>query len=191
MVTMTIKKNIILLCSLVVGALFFFLQQDLLVIHFGWLNTNQVLKSEKNGQFCKSQVNVIFWKDNAWRVHNESILWKEGDVAESLKHLINAWISHVQEERLIDYAVWLRHVALSKTNLIVVSFNRSLLQDEWPINQKLFFIEGLLRTIGKAVPSIQEVLFLVDDHYLQDDRLDFSVPWRVDGFLEDHLSLNS
>ncbi len=187
---MTIKKIIILIGCLVAGALFFFFQQDLLIVHFGWLNTNQTIKSEKIGQFCKRQVSIIFWKDTTWRSQSESILWKDSDLAESLKHLINAWIMHIQEEKLIDYAVCLRHVALSTTNQVIISFNRSLLQDEWSIRQKMYFMEGLLKTIGKAVSSIQEVLFLVDEHYLEDDRLDFSVPWRVDGFLEEINSLN-
>lgn len=188
---MTIKKNIILICSLAAGALFFFLQQDLLIVHFGWLNTNQILNSDKSGQFCKRQVSIVFWKDNVWRTQRDSILWKNGDMTESLKHLINAWVTHVQEEKLIDYVVWLRHVALSSTNQVIISFNRSLLQEEWSIRQKMYFIEGLLKTVGKAAPSVQEVLFLVDEHYLEDDRLDFSLPWRVDGFLEETSSLNS
>jgi len=188
---MVIKKIIILISCLFAGILFFFFQQDLLVVHFDWIGSNRAIKSEKSGQFCKRQASITYWKDNTWKDHGESILWKNDDISESLKNLANAWIAHVQEEKLIDSAVWIRHVALSITNQVIISFNRSLLQEEWSIKQKMYFIEGLLKTIGRAAPSIQEVLFLVDEHYLLDDRLDFSIPWRVDGFLEETISLNS
>ena len=67
---------------------------------------------------------------------------------------------------------------------VFLSFDQIPFLRDWSIFNKLSFVESLLKTIYKANLGIQKITFLVDHQVMEDDHLDFSKSWPVDGFLE-------
>ena len=90
----------------------------------------------------------------------------------------------MQEERILEKRVYVDSVALSKDNQIFFSFDCNPLEKEWSIFKKWNFIESILKTISYADLKFRGVNFLVNHQILEDDHLDFSVEWPLEGFLQ-------
>ena len=63
-----------------------------------------------------------------------------------------------------------------------ISFDQLPFLREWSIQKKWQLLDGLSRTISACELEIQSLAFLVRHETMQDDHLDFSQPWPVDGF---------
>ena len=100
------------------------------------------------------------------------------------KHLINNWLSFLHEERVINKKVVLEAVSLEQTDQrAYFSFDQTPLDREWSIFKKWNFIESMFKTIRGSDLNIKYVIFLVGHQSLEDDHLDFSQAWPVEGFL--------
>jgi hypothetical protein len=116
--------------------------------------------------------------------HRQTLLWSRSDHQENLKLLIQTWLQIAQGEQLIASTVGLQNLFYSADGReAYLSFNQIFLDKEWSIQKKMFFIEGLLKTIVSAQIPIRYIVFLVNYRHMQDEHLDFSSAWPIDGFL--------
>ena len=162
----------IALVGLVIGIILFFIQHGILHVSFtGFSSSYNKAAFNKPESLQKRKILLYCWKEGKWQENETTILWKEEDIAKSMKHLINSWITYVQDEQLIDYALSLKQVAFSSQyNELYVSFNRTLFYQEWSITEKMLFVEGLLKTIRKTTRLPQAIVFLLNEKYMPDDR---------------------
>lgn len=131
----------------------------------------------------KKQVNLFFWNRQSWKKETQELLWTE-DTARNIQHLINAWLSLLDEEKLLKKKIGLETALLSPSgHEAYLSFDRNPLSKEQTIFEKWMIIEGLLKTLRENEVSLQRVQLLVHHKPLNDRHLDFSKPWPLGGFM--------
>ncbi|MFH1461951.1 MAG: hypothetical protein ABIF12_03325 [bacterium] len=165
------------------GLIFFIFYRDILIVKFFWNKKNDTVISD-SGKFLyvRKEVKLFYFKNDQIQFEIKKLIWfnKKSDI---LKHLVNSWLSFLQEERIIKKKVNLDSVSLDKTGQIVFfSFDRPLFETDWSIFNKWNFIESLLKTIRESGIKINEIYFLVNHKKMQDAHLDFYFPWPVSGF---------
>lgn len=144
------------------------------------------LKIKKN-VVLRKKVNLYYWKDEKFNSEKVDMVWF-AKKAENLKHLVNNWLSFLQEERIINKNVYLESASLSESEQeVYLSFDQVPFLRDWSTFDKLCFMESLLKTIGNVDLGIRYVIFLVGHQQMEDDHLDFFKPWPIDGYLQDSL----
>lgn len=179
------KKQYLLLipCSLI-GVIFYLLQNNLLLIH--WISkpdTQTLLALQKNSS-SRKKVTIFAWKKNTFTGTPTEVLWTQENDQHNLHNLVGAWLSCLQEENIVSRYVKLESIAyspLSKEGII--SFSQSPLEPGWSIFEKWHCIESLSKTIRNTNLPIVSLIFLINNQTMEDDHLDFSSPWPIDGFI--------
>lgn len=162
------------------GILFFAIQNELIIFN---LSTVQKINQRKPAN--KKQVNLIFWQNNQWKTETHDLLWTNNK-QQDLRCLINAWLTLLHEENIMEKKVTLHTVLLAASDQVAYfSFDSAPLPKESATIVKLLFIEGLLKTIRENNITLQEIQFLVQHELLEDPHLDFSKSWPINGFLQE------
>jgi len=166
------------------GAVFFLIQRQWLVIQFtlGSRDADSIVNDTKKDVVLRKKVNFYYWKDDKMEAEPAQFIWF-CNRAENLKHLINNWLAFLCEERVIYKNISLDSVAISKDGQhVYFSFDQSPFEREWAIFEKWKFVEAMLKTIGDVDKVVKYLIFLKEGHILEDDHLDFSQPWPVEGY---------
>ncbi|MFC1845679.1 hypothetical protein ACFLX2_00970 [Candidatus Dependentiae bacterium] len=182
--------NLILLSllSLIVGALYLALSQGWILFHYPSYKT-QTEQTSANLRAEKKQVKLIFWHQNKWQSESVEILVTQ-DPAQTLQHLVNNWLSLLDEEQLMKKKVTLQSALIRSDNRTssideaYLSFDRNPFDEKSSTHEKWMWIESLLKTIRENGIALQSVRFLVHHQIMQDNHLDFSNPWALAGFLK-------
>lgn len=173
-----------------VGAVFFLIQRDWLIIQWtlgGSGNSEEVATSIVSDVALRKKVKLYYFKDDKFLYEYSIFVWFSNKV-EDLKHLINNWLSFLHEERILEKKVGLETVCFAPSNSqVYFSFDQPLFDKQWPTFKKWYLIESMFKTIKDAGLQIGSVNFLVGHEEMKDDHLDFSQAWPVDGFLEESL----
>lgn len=168
---------------LITGILFFLFYRDILIVKFFWNKKNTAILSDSRESFyARKEVKLFYFKNDSIQFEVKKLVWfnKKQDI---LKHLVNSWLSFLQEERIIKKKINLDSVSLDKTGqLVYLSFDKPLFETDWSVFNKWSFIESLLKTIRESGIKINEIYFLVNHKKMQDDHLDFSFAWPASGF---------
>ena len=168
------------------GAFFFLIQRNWLVIHwtFGF-DEQRLIDQTRQDVALRRKLKLYYSRDDKFFFEDQTFVWFSNK-SENLKHLINNWLSFLHEERVINKKVALETVSLEQTGQeAYFSFDQTPLHREWSIFKKWNFIESMFKTIRGAGLDIKTVVFLVGHQQLDDDHLDFSMPWPVDGFWDE------
>lgn len=142
-----------------------------------WHNNNHHAVIEKK------QVTLFYFHQKKWKTDTQEILWTT-NTSDNIYRLVNAWLTLLDEEKILPKKVTLQSALLSPCQTAYLSFDRTILPKDGSIFLKLMFIEGLLKTIGKLNEPIQSVQFLSHHQQLHDQHLDFSNPWPMSGFID-------
>lgn len=127
------------------------------------------------------RVNLFYIKNGIWSSKSETIL--NGSINENLKSLIDKWLLYAFEEKLIEYRVATDFVFLDEeAQTLLISFDKNPISPNSSTRKKLYIFESLSRTL-KEFDNIHFIQFLVSGEALNDDHLDFSVPWHSCGFI--------
>jgi hypothetical protein len=147
---------------------------------------NSPFHHEKSHQYqatiTKKKALLYFWYNDKWQNEEIEILCST-DIAQTLQHLINSWLSLIAEETEQEKQVTLQSVALSDYDEAFISFDRNPFDKNSAAIDKLYWVEGLLKTIKENDIKIQTIQFLVHHKALTDYHLDFSNPWPIEGFI--------
>jgi hypothetical protein len=181
-----IYSFIVFSCFLL-GTIFFLVQRDLLIFKVNlkfWDNGGDLIKTSHDS-YLRKKVKLYFFKDEKF-LNEEEFFVLLADKSENLKHLINNWLAFLQQERLLDKKVYVENVLIDQGGqLAYISFDQSPFNYEWSIFQKCNFVECLFKTIKSLGIELKKVSFLVSNQVLDDDHLDFSESWPIDGFLQE------
>jgi hypothetical protein len=166
------------------GAVFFLIQRNWLIVQLtlGSDDIEEMVRSAKENVVLRKKVRFYYWKDDKMEIESANFIWLNNR-SENLKHLVNNWLAFLCEERIINKRVLLDSVAISKDGQSVYfSFDQNPFNREWAIIDKWNFIEGMLQTIRNVDKEVKRLIFLKEGHIIEDDHLDFSQPWPVEGF---------
>ena len=170
------------------GAIFFIIQRDFLIIYwpFDSQNRDKIIKKTKEHIVLRKKVMLYYPQDDKFFSEEKTIVWFDSK-AENLKHLVNNWLSFLHEERVMDKKVYLETVLLSREDeQVFFSFDQVLVGKEWSIFKKWSVIESLFKTIRYAGLDVKNINFLTKNQQMEDDHIDFSQSWPIDGFLQQH-----
>ncbi len=186
-----LKKYIIYssltLFFLLIGSTFFLVQRNWLIVQWtlGSFEQEEIANQTKQDVVLRKKVDLYYWKDDKFFSEETTFIWF-ANKAENLKHLINNWLSFLHEERITEKKVSLETVFLAESDQqAYFSFDQSPMEKEWSTFKKWHFIESMFKTIRQSGLNIKYVVFLVGHQQMEDDHLDFSQPWPVDGFLDE------
>lgn len=124
-----------------------------------------------------------FWKHEKWGKEKISYITSPNP-AETIQTIAHLYFRVLDDEEIIKNDVTVQSVVLHANKQIAfISCNQTPFDAQNNTRQKLMVIEGLLKTLRKnniAVPSIQ---LLVNHQPLEDDHLDFTIPWPLQGYV--------
>jgi len=168
---------------------FFILGMLFLAYNRGWIilrfpsYRHEVTQTAQNLRAHKKKVKLAFWHNKRWHSEAVEILQTE-DEAHTLQHLINSWLTLLDEDKIMEKKVTLQSALLSPNKEAYLSFDRNPFDEKNTTYEKWMWIEGLLKTIKQAGIQTQSIHFLVHHQPMQDYHLDFSNPWPLSGFLK-------
>ncbi len=177
----------LVLGCLFVGAIFFLIQRNWLIIQWtlGGENQDDVIIQSRQDIALRKKVDLFYFKEDKFASEESTFVWFSNK-SENIKHLISNWLLFLHAERILCKKVCLESVALSQDDQqAFFSFDQLPLDREWSILKKWHFIESMFKTIRGAAIDIKSVVFLVGHQPMEDDHLDFSQSWPIEGFLDD------
>ncbi len=170
--------------SCLTGVLFYLKQQGMLIVLWSSRPAISTLSSLQKNIVIRKKVFLYFCKTTTFEHASVEILWAQDNHQENLNNLIGNWITQLQEEKIISRYVTLESVAYSSLSREgIISFSQSPLEPQWSIMQKWYCLESLGKTIKEAGIPITSLIFLVNNQPMEDDHLDISHPWPLDGFI--------
>jgi hypothetical protein len=181
---MTPRNKIIFfsLLGFCIGLLFLAFQNNIIIIRNPF--ARHLLQEQPGVE--KKKVKLFYWHHDKWNNEEVDIIWA-ANKAQTLKYLIDSWLTLMDEEHLMEKKTSLQAVVLgSSENDIFLSFDRNPLSREGTIFEKWMWLEGLLKTIRDNDLKVQSIRFLVHHQDMYDTHLDFSNPWPSIGFLPNY-----
>ena len=175
-------STIIFLC-LIGGIILYSVTNDWIIFHFPGFVTSY-FEQQKTGVHRKI-ITLTFWNNNRWESETTQMIWTD-KTEYNTKNLTNNWLSLLDEEGIIKKKVTVQSTALSKTkNECYLSFDQTPFAKEDSTFKKLMLTEGLLKTLKENDIPLQSIHFLVHHKILNDNHLDFTNPWPIEGFLNE------
>ncbi len=165
----------------VIGALFLAYNQGFIIIRSSSYKT-ETKNAAHNVRAHKKRVKLIFWHNKKWNTEHVDIL-QTNDDAQTIQHLINAWLNLLDEENIMNKKVTLQSALLTPNRQLYLSFDRNPFDEQNQTYKKWMWTESLLKTIRENSISLQNIRFLVHHQAMQDNHLDFSNSWPISGFL--------
>ena len=173
--------SIILFCMLL-ASIYFAYNQHWIIIQYPWALRTSLVPVHSSAS--KKTIKRIFWNQGKWHHETTDIIWSEHK-AETIQHLVNSWLTLLDEEKLMTKKVSVQSVIISSSGTeAYISFDRNPFDKGSSTYQKSMWIEGLLKTVRDNAIKIQYIQFLVHHQPLHDIHLDFDSPWPLEGFLE-------
>ena len=165
--------------AVLVGAVFFMLQRNWLVIHFAYFPfiTNNALPQALQTTAQHKTVKAYYFKNDRWHHEDVSVIWHDQDLALTIKHIVKQWISTLQDAGLVAANIIVDSVATStpKTEAFI-SFDQTLFDKEWSVARKWSIVESLSKTLHSAEVPIHTMTLLVGGAAMSDNHIDLSHP---------------
>jgi len=130
----------------------------------------------------KKLITLYYFHGDKWKTEKQEILWSNNK-EKNIVQLINTWLIVLDEECITMKKVNLQSVIIAPSGSVYISFDRTILPKEESIFNKWMLIEGLLKTIAVHDKELSHIQFLVQHQPMNDNHLDFSLPWPINGFL--------
>ncbi|MDZ4131118.1 MAG: hypothetical protein U1E02_44140 [Hydrogenophaga sp.] len=171
------------------GALFYAIHQEWLFFfctHKFCANTMQSASraGESLSVAARKKAALIFWRHDRWAKESQELVWP-ADKAQALTYLLNSWFTLLDEEHVTEQKVTVQTVLMAhEDKQALISFDRIPFAKESSTFAKWLLLEGLLKTIRENGIAISEVVFLIRHQPLRDYQLDFTNPWKIEGFFE-------
>lgn len=180
----------------ITGAFVFCLRNDWIILNFPKKEYKDIVQPAASRRECK----IYYYKDGKFSFDKRAIVWKKS-LSSDLTQIVNAWLDTIYEEQVANFRSSLGNI-LQSNNQIYISFENKIIGNDWSINKKWTLIESLLKTIQDASckdsslqgeplqdeslqdASLQEIFFFVKNKPMDDEHLDFTVAWPIDGFIQ-------
>lgn len=178
------KLSTIILLSIIFcicGALFFLQQESWIIIN---LPSQQTSLTSHSVDRKPQEVKLWIWHAQTMKQETTEIV-ASNDKASTLKQLINSWCMMLEENNITDKQIVAQSVALSPSKQeAFVCFNHAPFLPQASTYEKMMIIESLLKTIRSNLLGITHIRLLINHQPLQDEHLNFDIPWPICGQLE-------
>lgn len=157
-------------------------QQSWIIIRSPFQNT--ITYTFKKNNIKKKIITLCFWHNNKWHQEKTEIHVYSQKPDDIINYITNAWLKLLHEEHIIQKKIALQSVLISPSSKqAYISFSQSPLDKENSTHQKWLLVESLLKTLRENNIDIQSIYFLVHHQPLNDQNLNFSNAWPLEGFL--------
>ena len=178
---MNYKKETIFLSIIfsIVSVLFFAYQESWLI----FMVPNKKKIVQLSTETKPAEAVLYFWKYGKWNFEKVSYI-KSSDQAQNIKNLAHLYFRLLDDEEVIHNDVSVNSVVLNTNKQTAfISCNQSPFNSQDHTKAKLMIIEGLLKTLRENNVSVSSIQFLINHQPLDDDHLDFTIPWPLTGYL--------
>jgi hypothetical protein len=175
------KKQIALISILVVvaGIIFFAYQESWVLLIFSSKKTTEQIQIDSK----PTEVTLFFWKHDKWNSEKNSYI-QSSDPANNIQTIAHLYFRLLDDEEIIHNDTTVNSVVIHKNNQIAfVSCNQSPFHAQDSTRKKIMIIQGFLKTCKENNMCIPYIQFLINHQPLQDDHLDFTIPWPLSGYL--------
>ncbi len=176
------RTTFIILCifASAVGCFYLAVERGFIIIN----HSGAQAASDNNLSTEKKSAKLFYWKHDKWS-HEQVEVMSSSDRAQTIKYLIDAWLTLMDEEKIMKKKVSLQSAILSPNEQeLFLSFDRNPFSKEASTFEKLMLLESILKTIRETGIKIQSVRFLVHHQEAHDYHLDFSHSWPSSGFIK-------
>lgn len=176
---METKKNYIIISSVIfiISILFYAFYHEYLIINF----KKQIITQKLEECSAKQKI-VLHWHKSNWQTESIHLLLNQ-NVSHDAQLILGSWLETALDEQIFRKKINVQSVmASADERTLFVSFDHAPFSKESSIFEKWMIIEGMLKTISHALPSVKKIVFLVNHQTLLDTHLDFSNPWPIEGF---------
>jgi hypothetical protein len=168
--------------AFILGILFYLIYNNYIVIKFLNISSSHYLNLRYKKR-RKALVNLYFYNNNSL-IKKEHEIIQSDSILESLRYIINSWLSIAYQERYITKKVYLENIAIDNTGKIIfVSFSKPFIGKYISIKKKLYIVESFLKTINSNNSDIRYILFLVDNQPMSDLDINFDCLWPISGYI--------
>lgn len=177
------RSTLILLCicAAAIGCFYLAIERGFLVINLQSRVSNQATTLP---EFEKKPITLTYWHNDRWMHEQVEIIWSD-NCQQTVKHMVDAWLTLLDDERIMDKKVTLQSCLCSSNQQeLLLSFDRNPFPVQASTYEKWMWIEGLLKTIRDNGIKVQAVRFLVHHQELHDYHLDFTNSWPINGFIK-------
>lgn len=167
------KKRILIISviSILLSLLIFALNKNWIIIGYQ-RNFSSV---DQKDSLCKKNIKVYFYKTDKFNNENIELLWNNQDIEFNIEQIGKAWLTLLDEEKIINKKISLQSTVLIENNLYI-SFDSSIFDPELCVYDKLMLIESLFKSLS-ALNINLKIYFLKHNQPINDYHLDFSNPW--------------
>lgn len=140
--------------------------------------------STPNMIVTKKKITLHYWHNDIWKHEEVDIIWSD-DLTQTVTHLVNQWLSLLDEEKDNNKKVSLQSIALSPSGQeVFLSFDRNPFEKRSTSYEKWLWVESLLKTIRENNIGVKSIQLLIHHQPMNDYHIDFSKPWPLEGFLK-------
>lgn len=161
--------------SFIAGIFFFCIYQEWLIVY--WNKPHTITRSEHSSQ--KKTVTLYRPHHDGWTTEAVELLMPSHE-QDSMKVLLNAWLSWLTEEQILSKKVQIESILYSPSGYeLYLSFDQTPFVAHWSIRQREQFLYALLKTLRKNGCTASLLYFLVHHKSLQDPHFDCSQAWNM------------
>ncbi len=170
--------------GLLLGILFYIFFQHIVFISIpiSWKVPQKTLASKKS-------ISLEIWNGTTLKKNTKNIVGANDQ--ELLTIAIKHWLIELGEEVSSLQNIQLQSCMMDvHEQELFLSFDASFLKQDWSIEQKVFLIESLQRTLYSLCPTLTSIHYCTHYKPLVDSHLSFSQAWPISGFTSaDHNSI--
>jgi hypothetical protein len=173
------KFLILLFSCILFGALFYAWHAKWIIITFPTSSKNH----QEVDSCIKKNVQLYHWFAHKWVQESTEILWTSQE-AINAQQLIQVLLELLAEDYAIKKKSSVSHVIRTYNNQqLIIFLDQAPFTKNISIHTKLMIIESMLKTLRENGITTPFITFFVGQQPLQDQHLDFTIAWPLQGFL--------
>lgn len=175
-----IKFILLSILLLLCGVFFFLHQESWITIHF---SASSSLAKKNTFTIQPKETPLWIFSNGSLKKEMTEIIFSN-DQAQTIKILLNNWLTTLEEESIIFQQITVQSVIISPSGQdAFINFSQNPLTAQASTYTKLMIIESMLKTLRDANLGLSNVRILVHHQPLQDHHLNCDISWPINGYL--------
>ncbi|MBP6892410.1 hypothetical protein KBB68_02405 [Candidatus Babeliales bacterium] len=175
-----LKLIFISITLLFCGIFFFLYQESWIIIN---LPSNNIAQPKTLNAIQPKDAILWIFKDETLKKETTEIIFSN-DHVQTIKQLLNHWLTTLEEEHIIDKQITVQSVILSSSGQdAFICFQENFLNKQASCFTKMMILESMLKTLRDAKLGIINVRFLVHHQPMLDHHFNFDISWPIAGYV--------
>lgn len=172
------------ICCLLGGLVYYGIQKKMIIIQMPSYTTVAPVSEKYSSPKQKQQFTLYYWAQGSFKHEITSSIIDTENKVDSVRCIVTSWLTILEQSGILHKKIGIETVMLSNVHDLYISFDHTIFTKNEPTFDKWMCIEALLKTLRVANLGINQVNFFVHHEPLQDQHVDFSRAWPINGFLE-------